>query len=151
MKLISLWEPWATLWVLGAKKIETRSWYTSYRGWLAVHAAKGGLPKSELRSYLSMDVFKEALGDTPLSQGKIVGLVNVKGCLSTESLLKLGVGHQEQAFGNYGPLRFGWVTNHRFRLKRPIPFRGMQGLVEVPPDVLAELRKQWTEQRWAQE
>lgn len=40
MKLISLWEPWASLMAIGAKKIETRSWATSYRGWLAIHAAK---------------------------------------------------------------------------------------------------------------
>jgi len=40
MKAISLWEPWATAIAIGAKKIETRSWATSYRGPLAIHAAK---------------------------------------------------------------------------------------------------------------
>lgn len=28
MKLLSLWEPWATLMAIGAKRIETRSWQT---------------------------------------------------------------------------------------------------------------------------
>lgn len=40
MKAISLWQPWATLIALGAKTIETRSWQTSYRGPIAIHAAK---------------------------------------------------------------------------------------------------------------
>lgn len=40
MKTISLWQPWASLVAIKAKRIETRSWYTSYRGPLAIHAAK---------------------------------------------------------------------------------------------------------------
>ena len=44
MKAITLTQPWASLVALGAKRIETRSWNTNYRGPLAIHAAKG-LPK----------------------------------------------------------------------------------------------------------
>lgn len=40
MKALSLWQPWASLVAIGAKTIETRSWSTSYRGPLAIHAAK---------------------------------------------------------------------------------------------------------------
>lgn len=40
MKAISLWQPWASAISLGAKRIETRSWSTSYRGPIAIHAAK---------------------------------------------------------------------------------------------------------------
>ncbi len=42
MKAISLWQPWAS--AIGPhpeqKHLETRSWQTPYRGWLAIHAAK---------------------------------------------------------------------------------------------------------------
>lgn len=41
MKAISLLQPWASLIASGAKKIETRSWSTKYRGPLAIHASKG--------------------------------------------------------------------------------------------------------------
>jgi hypothetical protein len=41
MKALTLTQPWATLIAIGAKHIETRSWSTSYRGPLAIHAAKG--------------------------------------------------------------------------------------------------------------
>lgn len=40
MKAITIWQPWASLIMLGKKTIETRSWATSYRGPLAIHAAK---------------------------------------------------------------------------------------------------------------
>jgi len=40
MKALTLTQPWATLVAIGAKKIETRSWSTPYRGPLAIHAAK---------------------------------------------------------------------------------------------------------------
>ncbi len=39
MKALTVWQPWATLVAIGAKRIETRSWSTSYRGPLAIHAA----------------------------------------------------------------------------------------------------------------
>src|SRR6185437_11126448 len=40
MLALSLWQPWATLVAIGAKRIETRHWHTHYRGPLAIHAAK---------------------------------------------------------------------------------------------------------------
>ncbi len=39
-KALTFHQPWATLIALGVKTIETRSWSTSYRGPLAIHAAK---------------------------------------------------------------------------------------------------------------
>jgi len=41
MKALTLTQPWASLVAIGAKRIETRSWPTNYRGPLAIHAAKG--------------------------------------------------------------------------------------------------------------
>lgn len=45
MKVLSVIEPWATLIKEGKKKIETRSWKTSYRGELYLHASKKVLKK----------------------------------------------------------------------------------------------------------
>lgn len=39
MKALTLWQPWASLVALGEKKIETRTWSTTYRGTLAIHAS----------------------------------------------------------------------------------------------------------------
>src|ERR1700722_19135273 len=41
MKALTLTQPWATLVSIGAKRVETRSFRVSYRGSLAIHAAKG--------------------------------------------------------------------------------------------------------------
>jgi hypothetical protein len=41
MKALSLTQPWASLVVAGAKKLETRSWPTYYRGPLLIHAFEG--------------------------------------------------------------------------------------------------------------
>jgi activating signal cointegrator 1 len=41
MRVLTLTQPWATLVAIGEKEIETRSWATSYRGPLAIHAASG--------------------------------------------------------------------------------------------------------------
>lgn len=40
MKALTLHQPWASLIAVGAKTIETRSWSTSHRGALAIHAGK---------------------------------------------------------------------------------------------------------------
>lgn len=40
MKAITILQPWANLIACGAKKIETRSWATQYKGQIAIHAAK---------------------------------------------------------------------------------------------------------------
>ena len=39
MKAITIWQPWASLLAHGVKQYETRSWATSYRGPIAIHAA----------------------------------------------------------------------------------------------------------------
>ena len=39
MKALTIWQPWASLLVSGQKKYETRSWATTYRGPIAIHAA----------------------------------------------------------------------------------------------------------------
>lgn len=40
MKAITIYQPYASLLACGAKRYETRSWATSYRGPIAIHAAK---------------------------------------------------------------------------------------------------------------
>lgn len=144
MRLISLWEPWATLMAIGAKRIETRSWRTSYRGLLAIQASKGGLSKRNLADYLAYPTFKSALSGESLSPGCIVAVVRLVDCCPMEDLICLpGVfkAHpeldtaQERAFGDYSPGRWAWVTEDLHRLPQPIPFRAMQGLMNVPDEI----------------
>lgn len=57
MKAITLWQPWASLLACGAKQYETRSWETSYRGPIAIHAAKKDPCRIPL---LGMEAFEAA-------------------------------------------------------------------------------------------
>lgn len=59
MKALTLTQPFATLVAIGAKKIETRSWNTNYRGLLAIHAAKN-IP-TEFRQLWTIEPFAATL------------------------------------------------------------------------------------------
>jgi hypothetical protein len=54
VKALTLWQPWASLVALGVKSIETRSWSTSYRGPLAIHASKRPADQSNLRLWMPL-------------------------------------------------------------------------------------------------
>ncbi len=45
MEYLSLHQPWATLLLLGAKRYETRSWRTDYRGPLLIHTSVAFPPR----------------------------------------------------------------------------------------------------------
>jgi hypothetical protein len=62
MKAITLYQPWATLVAIGAKRIETRSWSTQYRGPLAIHVSKR-VPKEyqKLCGFTAPEPFKSVL------------------------------------------------------------------------------------------
>jgi activating signal cointegrator 1 len=155
VRLISLWEPWATLMAIGAKRIETRSWSTRYSGWLAIHASKGGLSKRLLADCLDEPAFKRALFGEQLSPGCIVAVVNLVECCPTVDMIQSSAfpsafrkypeldTAQEREFGDFSEGRWGWVTDQLFRLPQPIPFRAAQGLCGVGDDVIAQIREQW--------
>jgi hypothetical protein len=144
MKCLSLWQPWAALMMLNKKRNETRPWYTKYRGPLAIHAAK--MWNAELEEICYQDEFKAALscGNTVMFKnslkqtlvfGAIVGIVDVKNCIRiTAENAPAGV---ERLFGDYTPGRYAIVTENARRLREPIPYRGMQGMFEVPDDIFS--------------
>lgn len=57
MKALTIQQPWAMLIALGAKKIETRSWKTNYRGPLAIHAGKINAKISKDMKNMIDDIF----------------------------------------------------------------------------------------------
>jgi activating signal cointegrator 1 len=138
---LTLRQPWASLVALGAKRIETRSWRTSYRGWLAIHAGMT-LSKAE-RLLCELEPFRSALlRDTALDpalplavqlpHGSIIAIVWLDACLPMETI---EWPHEpERSFGDYAPGRYAWYLSQVHRLPQPIPARGALGLwrVELP-------------------
>lgn len=130
MKALSLWQPWTTLIAKGVKLYETRSWSTSYRGPLLIHAAKrwGGdqvMAKEQLAFvYLAVRQIRE----WPL--GVVVCQVDLVNVIPTEQIAAR-LGHQELACGDFTPGRFAWQLANVRPFAKPIPARGAQGLFEL--------------------
>ena len=85
MKAITVWQPWATLLATGQKHNETRSWKTSYRGEILIHAAKTDhsgillhIPMEELKHFQKAGVVNE------LPTGVIVGKANLVDCFQID-------------------------------------------------------------------
>lgn len=159
MKIISLIEPWASLMAVGAKQNETRSWSTKYRGDLAIAASNRKvwpiIQQCDHDMIVScMSALHEGYGRPSdcgglwdyldaNTIGRILCVVNLNSCCPT-SHLDAGwfrAGSAERLFGNYQPNRFVWRTDNLRRLRDPIPWKGTQGLRDVPPDVEAEIRR----------
>ena len=50
-------------------------------------------------------------------------------------------GTWERAFGDYAPGRYAWVLADVLPLPRPVPWRGEQGLFEVPDVAIERARE----------
>ena len=102
MKVLSLTEPYATLIRKGIKTIETRSWKTSYRGKLYIHASSTRIPKE----YRDNDALMSLVDVKELNFGQII--------CSCE--------------GVYAPGRYAWIFKDIVALGRPIPAKGHLGI-----------------------
>lgn len=128
MKAISLWQPWASAMALGLKSIETRHWVTSYRGPMAIHAAKRWT--AEEREFAAIMGLPAEL---PL--GAVVAIGQLSQIHHSEHI-RDEISEQERAWGNYADGRFGWRFIDVTALPEPIPYRGAQGLFEIPDELL---------------
>lgn len=118
-------QPWAHALVVGAKRIETRSWQTHYRGPLAIHAARGFTAAEQ--------DFARKLGFVPgeLPRGAIVAVTSVVKCLPTDALeLKQRLTEAERTLGNFDPGRWGWVLGDVHPLREPLVCTGALSLWE---------------------
>lgn len=150
MKVLTLHQPWATLVAIGAKKIETRSWATKYRGPLAIHASKS-FP-GVLKTLCMQEPFFDALVVGFCMPNHIVPSKMVV-CLPLGSILcvcdlvdcaEMGVigdytPEPERSFGHYAPGRFAWHLANVRPLQEPIPAKGLQRLWTPGPELLAEI------------
>ena len=126
MKCLSLTQPWATLVVSGAKKFETRSWTTTYRGPLLIHAAKV-MPKSACSFAWDCMMDKRPW---QLPRGAIIGRVVLKNIYPTEEVAPT-LTSRELLYGDYTPGRWAWELADAEMFEQPIPYKGSLRLFEV--------------------
>lgn len=161
MKAITLYQPWASAIAVGLKHFETRSWRTQYRGPLAIHAAKE-TPSRVIKAmgesnYLALQadvqIASPEEGFPALPTGCIVTTGILAACLyTTEPAIFRGFDAEseriDRAFGDFSPGRFAWRLDHvKINGFIPIPCRGAQGLWDVPQDIEALIRDQWTDEK----
>jgi hypothetical protein len=143
MKAITLWQPWASLIATGAKKIETRSWKTNYRGPLAIHAAKTWNSETDAMMHTwytqgglaplvgkPLDLTGSSYPDIKeeyLPKGMIIAICNLVDCIPTDRFTQKQI-EFEKHFGDFTPGRYGWILEDVRLLTEPIPAKGMQGL-----------------------
>lgn len=140
IKGLTVLDPWASmLGIIKCKRLETRSWYTNYRGPIAIHASKGIIPKKELRCLFEKNreiykAFKEFYKVEPLQvsleryfhRGHIIAIGNLV------DVWEITVENQppepEFSFGDFTPGRYAWEIDNVKTLGTPIPVLGQQRL-----------------------
>jgi hypothetical protein len=159
MKALTLTQPWATLVAIGAKRIETRSWYTAYRGPLAIHAAKG-FPKwarqftteavvyeAVKAQYCQRDIDNRAKGFPAYPLGVVLATCRLVYCVPTERVAAAACPFrdlltvQEREFGDYEEGRFAWILDNMQALAEPIPAKGALGLWDWEPPAALRVRE----------
>lgn len=141
MKAITIWQPYATLLVHGDKLYETRSWATSYRGPIAIHAAKrparqiidalaNGSVLDRQTAMLMERLLRRFGGADHLPTGAVLGTANLVRCnVITEEFLRT-LTPQELALGDFTLARYAWEFENMMYIKGHVPEKGAQGLWE---------------------
>ena len=137
MKALSFTQPQATLVALGAKRIDTRSWSTGYRGRLAIHASgritKEGIAlcwQPHVRAALEAAGYGAGSGSRRnpfnLPLGAVLAIATLVDVQRIQS--ENAPGEPEYSFGDYTPGRYAWYLEEVYRLPSPIPAKGHLGL-----------------------
>lgn len=126
MKALSVRQPWAWLIVHGEKTVENRTWPTSYRGPLAIHASK----TLDMESINEMREFSRAnhgpLTEAQLAEleitGAVIGIVDVVDCTQ----------HPRDRTDRewHNPGAWAWVLRNPHALD-PQPAKGKLGLFDI--------------------
>jgi hypothetical protein len=154
VRIISLWQPWASLVVWGEKTIETRSWWTSYRGSLAIHASlrtpketvlglcgdfgDSGLVFQRAMRRHGFDLTEESIAAMP--HGAVVGVANLVDVMPTAEASRMKLSTADRVMGNFTAGRFGWYLTEPVAFDDPIAgVTGGQGLRKVDEELFAQI------------
>jgi hypothetical protein len=109
-RALTIRQPWADLIVGGHKDVENRTWSTTYRGRLWIHAAVK-VDDSERATRLAHEH-----GVTVTAGGRLLGYVTLADVVREHKSVWALDGH------------YHWVLTDPVRLVEPIPVKGSQGI-----------------------
>jgi ASCH domain len=125
LTVITLWQPWATFLIKGIKIHETRSWYTSHRGKILIHAAKRKINWCEIQLNLLEEIYPDITEwDYPL--GAIVGEAELVECRQCGAV-RVPVSESDRLTGDWSDGRYAWEMRNIKPLLIP-DVKGKQGL-----------------------
>jgi hypothetical protein len=122
VKAISIQQPWAWAILHAGKDIENRTWSTSFRGELAVHA-------TSVQAQYQLPPGVTAPAERELTTRAVVGVVEV-----------VEVTTRSRSRWFTGP--YGFVLRNVRPLERPLPCRGNLRLWDLPVSIEKQLRQQ---------
>ena len=127
MKVLSLTEPYATLIKNGMKTIETRSWKTSYRGKLYIHASSTKIPKA----YKDNKELMSLVDINDLNYGNIICMCDLVDCVQmTDEFINDIKKNKKNEYitGIYSNGRYAWIFKNIEILNNPIKAKGHLGI-----------------------
>lgn len=155
-RVLTLWQPWASLIALRLKGYETRSWGTAYQGKLVIHAAQRRIKNEECSQMYSgyNDPLWKALCEITANPhyGCIVAVTNLVDTWEMIDTDKTGPVHlhphlqiainsvssQERRVGDWQCGRIAWELKNIIALPTPIPYKGGQGLRRLQDEAITQ-------------
>lgn len=147
MKILTLWQPYASLIAFDQKGYETRHWATQYRGPIAIHAAKRKMTDDDLDLWNTVKgVYAHHLPPAEsLPMGAVIAIAELTGCEEMRCHNGLGIinshhpSELEEMVGHWEDGRFAWNLENVQRLSEPIEWMGAQGLRDVQPKLAEKI------------
>lgn len=138
MKVLSMIQPWASLFLFDEAHYESRTWKTNYRGPLAIHTSKKiDCPFANHRAIQYL-LGRNGLTPEKLPTGVIIGVCNLVNCLKVveanqeSAILEDGriVSGNDYVLGDYRAGNYAWEVSDKKLLTHFIPAKGQLGLWE---------------------
>ena len=132
MKALTIQQPWADLIASGIKRVENRSWPTSHRGLIAIHA---GASQKAMKQNSGL-VEGEPVYSAIIAVAEIVDCLPLLDAVQRRlpgDPLEWVVSHEFTE----GP--YCWVLENVRRLEKPIPCTGALSLWTVPEEIARRL------------
>mgnify|MGYP000923531100 FL=1 len=122
MKVLSIKEPWATLIASKQKYIETRSWKTSYRGELYIHASKKQINNKDEK----IQELLKLLPTQEMNYGKIICKCELVDCIYMDEkfINEIKQNKQEYICGDYQVGRYAWILEKTELMQPKIDAKG---------------------------
>ena len=132
MKVLSVIEPWATLIKEKQKFIETRSWKTSYRGELYIHASSKKIKTNDSH----INELLKLIPNIPMGYGNIICKCKLVDCIymDQEFINRIKENKREYLCGEYSLGRYAWILEDIEPLTSPVYVKGHLNIWNYEPN-----------------